>query len=283
MYPEKKKKEYKITLIDSWGKPLQNQIEQKDKKIARVDEVIPIDLPSNKKKPIVELNAENIVSYLFEYINTYFNEFGHHVPIGDKFENWWHKHKHGTSYQPIIQCCYIRKGKELGFSVREHHSQKRITELAWGVHGIKYNRETKMKSYDNIDVCWAEDDNSFASNNLTLALEYEDSGKLDELFQELYLKLIRINSKFTVLCTRLNYEPDTDLISKIEEKLKKDKVTKPLIFIFFAPDSIINPTKICLSEFVYHKSELRRVDNNKYFINIINKKTPAGIIIEKSK
>lgn len=167
--------------------------------------------------------------------------------------------------------------------MREHHSQKRITELALGIHGIQYDRETKMKPFENIDVCWAVNDGSFDSNNLILALEYEDSGKIDELFQELYLKLIHINSEFTVLCTRSNYEPDIHLISKIEEKLKNDNITKPLIFIFIAPDSIVEPTKILFSEYVYQNSELKRVDNNKYFINIMQSKMPDGIIIEKLK
>lgn len=275
MYPDKKKREYKPFLTDSWG---QNHIQQNNKKVSDAS----ADIATNKEdKSIAELNAENILKYLFEYVNTHFNQFGHHVARGDRFESWWHRHKYGTSYQPIVQCCYIRKGKELGFGVREHHSQKRITELAWGIHGIKYDRQTKMKSYDNIDVCWAENDSSFDSNNLILALEYEDSGKLEELFQELYLKLIRINSEFTVLCTRLNYEPDAHLISKIEEKLKKDSITKPLVFIFIAPDSIVNPTKICFSEFVYQNPELKRADNDKYFINIMQSKTPEGIVIEK--
>ncbi len=271
MYPQKEKKEYIIYRKDSWGDPPANTID-KIKKVS--DKWIDEDISTKKDKISVKLKSDDILRFLFEYVNTNFNQFEHHVPIGEKFESWWHRHKYGTSYQPIVQCCYIRKGKELGFSVREHHSQKRITELAWGIHGIKYDRETKMKSYDNIDVCWAEDDSSFDSNNLTLALEYEDSGKLDELFQELYLKLIHINSEFTVLCTRLNYEPDADLISKIEEKLKKDNIIKPLIFIFIAPDSIVNPTKICFSEFVYQNSELKRVDDNKYFINIICNKSP---------
>lgn len=116
-----------------------------------------------------------------------------------------------------------------------------------------------------------------------MALEYEDSGKIDELFQELYLKLFHINSEFTVLCTRLNYEPDAHLISIIEERLKKDNITKPLVFIFIAPDSIIDPKKICFSEFVYQDFKIKEVDNTKYFINLIQIKTPDGTRIEKLK
>ncbi|VVB88615.1 Uncharacterised protein [uncultured archaeon] len=280
MYPQKKKNEYIIHRSDSWDDPPTNNLE-KIKKVS--DKWVNENISTKKDNLSVKLSSDDILRFLFEYINTYFNRLGHHVPIGTKFESWWHRHKYGTSYQPVIQCCYIRKGKELGFSVRDHHSQKRITELALGIHGIKYDRETKVKSYYNIDVCWAEDDSNFDSNNLTLALEYEDSGKLDELFQELYLKLIHINSEFTVLCTRLNYEPDAHLISKIEEKLKKDNITKSLIFIFIAPDSIVNPTKIYFSEFIYQTFEIKKVDNNKYFINIMQSKTPEGTIIEKLK
>jgi hypothetical protein len=271
MYPEKKKNEYKIVYIESGGGLSESQSKQND------ENELTVSL-TNKDNI---LNAEDILRYLYEYVDTYFNQFGHYVPIGDKFESWWHRHKYGTSYQPIVQCCYIRKGKELGFSVRENHSHKRITELAKGIHGIKYDKETKMKSYDFIDVCWAEDDSNFDSNNLVLALEYEDSGKIADLFQEIYLKLFDINSKFTVLCTRLNYEPDVDLISKIEYILKKDKITKPLIFIFIAPDSTINPTKIYFSEFINNNCELKRVDNNEYFIKTNEKKVLDRIIIEK--
>lgn len=270
LYPEKKKNEYKIIQKGSWGEPLEHHIEHNEKHISSIYQD-------------VDLNAEDILRYIFEYVDTYFNQFGHHVHSGDNFDSWWHRHKYGTSYQPIVQCCYIRKGIELGFSVREDHSQKRITELAMGVHGVKYDRETKMKSYENIDVCWAIDEGSYNKNNLILALEYEDSGKLDDLFQELYLKLIQINSKFTVLCSRLNYEPDADLISIIEEKLKKDNIIKPLIFIFIAPDSTTNPTKICFSEFVNHNSELKRVDDNNYFIKINAMKSRNQMIIEKLK
>lgn len=242
--------------------------------------------PTNEiDKPNIELNNELILKYLFEYVNTYFNQFGHYVPIGSKFENWWHHHKYGTSYQPIVQMCYILKGQELRFAVREHHAQKRITELALGIHGIKYDRESKMESHNNIDVCWGENEGSFASDNLTLALEYEDSGKIDELFEELYKHngLLDINSKFTVLGTRLNYEPDVYLISTIEEKLKKDNIIKPLIFIFIAPDSLSKPSKICFSEYAYQNTQLKRVDDNKYFINIVSNGTPNGIIIKKLK
>ncbi len=191
MYPQKKKKEYIIYRKDSWGDAPTKPIE-KIKKVS--NEWIDEDASIKKDKQSLKLNSDDILRFLFEYVNTHFNQFHHNVPIGSKFETWWHQHKYGTSYQPIVQCCYIRKGLELGFSVRDHHSQKRITELALGIHGIRYDRETKMKSFENIDVCWAVNDGSFDSNNLILALEYEDSGKLDELFQELYLKLIRNNS-----------------------------------------------------------------------------------------
>lgn len=270
LYPKNKKNEYKIIQKGSWDEPQEPYIEPDEESI-------------HLNYQDVDLNAEDILRYLFEYVDTYFNQFGHHVRFGEKFDSWWNRHKYGTSYQPIVQCCYIRKGIELGFSVREHHSQKRITELAIGVHGVKYDRETKMKSYENIDVCWAIDESGYKKNNLILALEFEDSGNLNDLFQELYLKLIQINSKFTVLCSRLNYQPDADLISIIEEKLKKDNITKPLIFIFIAPDSTTNPTKICFSEFVNNNSGLKRLDDNNYFIKINAMKFRNQMIIEKLK
>ncbi len=62
--------------------------------------------------------------------------------------------------------------------------------------------------------------------------------------------------------------------------MKKDNITKPLIFIFIAPDSIVDPTKICFSEFVYQDYKIKEIDNNKYFINIMQSKTPEGTIIE---
>ncbi len=281
MNSNKEKKEYVIILKDRWEIPTKKQLNPKQRGISHkwLDE----ELANNKNdKPQVKLNNDVILKYLYEYVNDHFDQFGHYVPIGNKFESWWHHHKYGTSYQPIVQMCYVLKGQELGFTVREHHAQKRITELASGMHGIKYDRETKMKSYNNIDVCWGDDDHSFTSNELTLAFEYEDSGKLDELFEELYKKLIHIDSKFTVLGTRLNYEPDV-IVKNIEEKLKRDNITKPLIFIFIAPDSLSNPSKICFSEYFYQNAELKKVDDNKYFINIVSKKTPDGIIIEKVK
>ena len=277
MYPEKKKFEYKTELSDYWDELIESQTEQYNNRNFYIDKDKSTVYSTDKD---IRLNSKDILRYLYEYIDTYFNQFGH-APIGKKFDSWWHQHEYGTSYQPIVQCCFIRKGRQLDLSVREHHSQKRITELAKGVHGVKYDRQTKMKSYENIDVCWAKNDSGFNTNNLILALEYEDSGNLDDLFQELYLKLIYINSTFTVLCTRLNYNPDADFISIIEKKLKKDNITKPIIFIFFAPDSTINPTRICFSEYVNFNSKLKKVDNNEFFINITSKKTPDGIIIEK--
>lgn len=264
-----------------WDEKRTTQLKPEPKRVS--DKWADEDASTNKKdKPHIELNNDVILKFLYEYVNDHFNQFGHYVPIGDKFESWWHHHKYGTSYQPIVQMCYIRKGQELGFAVREHHSQPNITKLAWDLHQMKYDRDTKNKAYEKIDVCWGDDEGSFASDNLTLALEYEDSGKIDELFEELYKHngLLDINSKFTVLGTRLNYEPDV-IIKKIEEKLKKDNITKPLVFIFIAPDSLTS--KICFSEYVYQNSELKRIDNNKYFINIVSKNTPDGIIIEKVK
>ena len=78
----------------------------------------------------------------------------------------------------------------------------------------------------------------------------------------------------------MNYNPDADFISIIEKKLERDNITKPIIFIFFAPDSTINPTKICISEYVNFNSKLKKVDNNEFFINMTGKNTPDGIIIE---
>lgn len=281
MNSNSKKREYVRILKDRWDEPI---IKPKIPKQKGISDKWLDEEPQNikKDKTHIELNDDVILKFLYEYVNTYFNQFGHYVPIGKKFESWWHHHKYGTSYQPIVQMCYVLKGQELGFAVREHHAQPRITQLALGIHGIKYDRETKMKAYDNIDVCWGDDEGSFTSDNLTLALEYEDSGKIDELFEELYKKLIHIDSKFTVLGTRLNYEPET-IVGNIEEKLKKDNIIKPLIFIFIAPDSLSKPSKICFSEYVYQNAELKKIDNNKYFINIVSNETPEGIIIEKAK
>lgn len=281
MYPEKNDHKYPTYILkDTWDEPLPNVVHHKSYHVTDkwVDGESSHDGVLSKKP---ELNADDLLKFLYEYVSTHFNQICHHVPIGEKFESWWHRHNYGTSYQPIVQCCYIRKGSKLGFSVREHHSQKRITELALDLHGVKYDRETKMKSYENIDVCWGISDNSFDSNDLTLALEYEDSGKLDDLFEELYLKILYLNAKFKVLGTRLNIEPDIHLIKQIENKLKNDSIDETIIFIFIAPDSIANPTKICFSEYVYKNGELKRSDENKYFINISIKKTPACTLIQK--
>lgn len=287
MYPEKKKKEYPSFITKTtWDEPPIEPLEPK---------------PNNSKDKLVDekttlikdtsIDNDAILKFLYEYIKNYFNQFGHYVSTGDRFETWWHQHKFGTSYQPIVQMCYILKGQELGFSVREHHSQSNITELAKEIHSIEYNRRTKMKSFKNIDVCWGIDENSFGSDNLIMALEYEDSGKIDELFEELYQsqKIIKINSKFTVLGTRLNTELSFDFTKKnIEEKLQKHNLSRFfdnrfLIFIFIAPDSISNPTKICFAEYVYQNSELKRIDDKKYSFNIFFENTPEGIIIVNEK
>ena len=89
----------------------------------------------------IEFNVNDILKIFYQYIQTNFDAFNHNVPIGEKFESWWHRHSFGTSYQPIVQMCYILKGQELGFDVREHHSQIRISELAREIHGIKYNKQ----------------------------------------------------------------------------------------------------------------------------------------------
>ena len=282
MYPGIKDEKYPTYVLkDTWDEPLPKLVHHKpiSNKWLDDNDVSSINATDSKKS---ELNSEDILKFLYEYLNTHFDQIGHYVPVGEKFESWWHHHKYGTSYQPIVQCCYIRKGRKLGFSVREHHSQKRITELAFGIHRMQYDRETKMKSYNNIDVCWGINDNSFDSNDLTLALEYEDSGKADDLFEELYLKLLHLNSKFRVLGARLNSEPDIHLIKRIEDKLKKDGIDKTVFFIFIAPDSISDPTKICFSEYVYKNGELKRVDNDKYVINIASKTTPDGLLIRKT-
>lgn len=281
MYPEKKDNKYPTYILkDTWDEPLPREVLHKP--YHTTDRWLDEESSLNRvvsKKP--EINADDLLMFLYEYVYTYFNQIGHYVPIGEKFESWWHRHNYGTSYQPIVQWCYIQKGRMLGFSVREHHSQKRITELALGIHGVRYDRETKMKSYGNIDVCWGISDNSFNSNDLTLALEYEDSGKLDDLFEELYQKILCLNAKFKVLSTRLNFEPDINLINRIENKLKKASIDETIIFIFIAPDSICNPTKICFMEYVYKNGELKRMDSNKYFIKVAIKKTPTDTLIQK--
>jgi len=280
MYPKIENKKYPTYVLkDTWDEPFPKSVHQKPIRNKWLDD----DSSTNTiNSEISKLNPVDLLKYIYEYVNTHFDQIGHHVPIGEKFESWWHRHNYGTSYQPIVQCCYIRKGRKLGYSVREHHSQKRITELALGIHGVQYDRETKMKSYNHIDVCWGINDNCFDSNSLTLALEYEDSGKTDDLFDELYLKLIHTNSKFRVLGARLNLEPDIHLINQIENKLNKDGIDKTVIFIFIAPDSISNPTKICFSEYVYKTGELKRVDDDKYVINITSKTTLNGTLIQKT-
>jgi len=206
------------------------------------------------------------------------------VPIGEKFESWWHRYNFGTSYQPIVQMCYILKGQELGFEVREHHSQPRISDLAREIHGIEYNKETKCKSYKNIDICWGKDNTSYEAEDLFLVFEYEDSGTIDDIFEELYGKLLYINSKYIVLGGRLNSELDIEVISeKIENKLQKNNIDRDLIFIFIAPDSISKPTKIYLTQFIYKNYQLMRINDKKYYINIAKKKNFNEVIIQKIK
>lgn len=282
MYPKNNNEYPSYILKDTWDEPIPD-VAKKQNNLISDKWVFEKDVKSEKNcAKNIEFNANDILKIFYQYIQTNFDAFNHNVPIGEKFESWWHRHSFGTSYQPIVQMCYILKGQELGFDVREHHSQIRISELAREIHGIKYNKQTKCKSYKNIDICWGKDNTSYEAEDLLLAFEYEDSGTIDDLFEELYGKLLHINSKYIVLGGRLNSELDIEVISdKIENKLQKDNIDRHLIFIFIAPDSISKPTKIYLSQFIYTNSQLMRLDDKKYYINIVKKKNSNGVIIRK--
>lgn len=280
MYPNNKNEYPSYILKDTWDEPVPN-LTKKQNYLISDEWVLEKDVKEKNVKNI-EFNEKKFLKIFYEYIQSNFDDFNHHVPIGEKFETWWHRHSFGTSYQPIVQMCYILKGQELGFEVREHHSQPRISELAQEIHGIVYNKVTKCKSYKNIDICWGKDNTSYEAEDLFLVFEYEDSGTIDDLFEELYGKLLHINSEYIVLGGRLNSELDIEVISeKIENKLQKDNIDRHLIFIFFAPDSIKDPTKIYLTQFIYEKNKLIRNDGKKYYINIGKKTNSNGVIIRK--
>ena len=282
MYPKNKNEYPSYILKDTWDEPISDLSKRQNNLVSEKWVFEKDDKTEKNAIENTEINVKDFLKIFFEYMQTHFDELNHHVPMGEKFESWWYRHSFGTSYQPIIQMCYILQGQDLGFDVREHHSQKRISELARKIHGMEYNKETKCRSYKNIDICWGKDNTSYVTENLTLALEYEDSGTIDDLFEELYGKLLYINAEFIVLGGRLNSEFDIEVISKkIENKLQKDNIERFLTFIFIAPDSISKPTKIYFAQFVYDNHKLTRIDDKKYYIEIIQKRISKGVVIRK--
>lgn len=270
MYPEKKREPYPKSIAKTeWDEPLQRQNAGKAK-IGKTD------------VENVEACAKCLLNSLVEYFQSYFDKFGHYIRRNEIGGDWWHRTNFGTSYQPMVQMCFILKGQALGFDVREHHAQTNITDYAREVHNIEYNRETKCKSYKNIDICWAKDDTSYLQDNLILAFEYEDSGAIKDLIKELYTKLLLINSKCMALGGRINSEVGAkDIADKIGTKLIEKSIEKSLIFIFIYPDSLRNPTKIFFAQYIYSDSKIRRIDNNGCYVEVFVENTSGHVKIKK--
>lgn len=117
-----------------------------------------------------EINkSEDILNVLFDYVNDYFDNFGHHGG-----SNWWTNSDFGGSWSPFIETCFMLKGKEYDYKIRRCSTHSNITKYVEQFHRFHF-REKNSHFFKHpcrgLDVSWLEQDNT-----IFLAIEHsEDS------------------------------------------------------------------------------------------------------------
>jgi len=97
----------------------------------------------------------------------------------------------GGSWGPFIQWAFIHEGVKRGYSVRADHTRPHIFNVAndfdkdFTLDGLPYGaiksngKKNKFPVVKKIDVCWGENENSFAKNAENMILAYGVNKPLD--------------------------------------------------------------------------------------------------------
>lgn len=228
----------------------------------------------------INLNFETIYEFIFDYVYSRFDMFGHTSPMKLKTGNWWnnHKYKYGTnenqggSWGPFIQWAFINEGVKRGYAVRADHTRPHIFNVAndfdkdFTLDGLPYGaiksngNKNKFPPFKKIDVCWGEIENSFAKNaeNMILALEYEDMDKVKAFCQDIN-SLLATNSILRVIIVRLIFPDNSDgmQLRKLEQILNENCQDKSFGFIFIYP---FDTTRIIFEGYEWAQNELKQLE-----------------------
>jgi len=211
-------------------------------------------------------------NFIFNYVYSEFDKFGHRNPKILKDGNWWKNHNYGTSWGPLIQWAFIKKGYDLGYIIREDHTYHHLHDVARdfdnfkGADGLPYGSKNKFPSFKTIDVCWGENESSFAKNaeNMILALEYEEMDK-DKAFDKDINSLLVTNSILRVIIVRLIFPDNSDgmQLQKLEQILNDKCQDKSFGFIFIYP---FDTTRIIFEGYEWAQNELKQLERKSFDI-----------------
>ncbi|MBU4223447.1 MAG: hypothetical protein KKA10_17810 [Euryarchaeota archaeon] len=226
----------------------------------------------------INLDFENVYEFIFDYVYSKFDMFGHLSPMKIEDGNWWknHKygrnHKYGGSWGPFMQWAFIKKGFDRGYAIREHHNQPHLNDIARdfdnfkGADGLPYGSKNKFLAFNRIDVCWGENENSFVKNaeDMILALEYEEMDKVKAFGKDLD-SLLAVNSKLRVIIVRLFFPDNSDgmQLHKLEQILHEKCQGKSFGFIFIYP---FDTTRIIFEAYEWAQNELKQLERKSFKI-----------------
>ena len=218
------------------------------------------------------MSFKDIHEFIFDYVKSKFDEFVHQNPTALQDGNWVIKHKYGTSWGPLIQWAFIKKGFDLGYVVREDHTYPHLHDVARDFDNFKLNdlpygdkkpngRKNKYPNFKTIDVCWGRNDNCFDSpEDLILALEYEEMDKTKAFSQDLE-SLSSTNSKLRVIIVRLFFPDNSDgmILEKLKQTLDEKYQNKNFGFIFIYP---LNTSRIIFESYEWNQNKLQKIGYN---------------------
>lgn len=218
----------------------------------------------------VNINKEDIVNELFNFIEKQFNNFNHQKRTGN--ETWFN-----PSWSPFIQTFFINWGNILEYKVGSSYTKSNLKSFWEKIFTTEY-----LKPPDRgFDISWHDNDYEFI-----LGLEHEETGKksdsrLSEVIEEIdklrfYKGIFKIIISRPYFTTQQNYiDIEKCYKEKIEAKMKQINPidSENWILILIGPSSRLqfkNYTDILFYCYYWNENTLTNF-MNKSFRVIMNK------------